>query len=128
MASYNIMQAKPTSTPTNLLCVLVQSQNMTIPNAMAHASSKITKSLSSFLGIERALVGSSNGDGGSDIACCVRGLRAWITGFAHWVYESELYFQGEGEEVKTFGWVFTMPRAVDGRDPVERWIQEVKGK
>jgi hypothetical protein len=41
-----------------------------------------------------------------DVYLYVQGLRDLMIGSAHWLYETDLYFEGKGDEVRAFGWVF----------------------
>jgi hypothetical protein len=40
-------------------------------------------------------------------------LKDCIVGTVNWLYETELYFGKKGSEIRTFGWVFINPIAVD---------------
>ena len=40
-------------------------------------------------------------------------LKDCIVGRVNWLYETELYFGKKGSEIRTFGWVFINPIAVD---------------
>jgi hypothetical protein len=44
----------------------------------------------------------------------IQGMRDWIAGWGHWVYETEEYFLGNGEEVKAFGWLFLLSKEGEG--------------
>ena len=94
-----------------------------IEAAMSAAAGEVKKALDSFVRLERHVC-SSAPQSDPTIREYAQGLQDWITGFAHWIYETDLYFQGNGEEVKTFGWVFVLPKT--GINPVETWISEVK--
>ena len=45
----------------------------------------------------------------ADVRAYVRGLRAWIVGSIHWIYETERYFGKHGEDVRALGWTFLSP-------------------
>lgn len=63
-----------------------------------------------------SIVGGGVTHGGEDledVKAMVQGLKDCIVGCVNWVYETELFFGGKGEEVRAFGWVFLAPR-VDG--------------
>jgi hypothetical protein len=40
-------------------------------------------------------------------------LKDCMVGTVNWLYETELYFGKKGSEIRTFGWVFINPIAVD---------------
>jgi len=42
-----------------------------------------------------------------DIPSYVQALRDCVVGTINWAYETELYFGKKGEEIRTFGWVFS---------------------
>lgn len=46
----------------------------------------------------------------SDVRLYIQRLRGCIVGYLNWAYESELYFGTKGEEVRSFGWVFLLPK------------------
>lgn len=49
-----------------------------------------------------------------DVRAMVQGLKDCIVGCVNWVYETEMFFGGKGEEVRAFGWVFLAPEAGRG--------------
>lgn len=48
-----------------------------------------------------------------DVRTYIVGLKDWIIGTAHWVYQTDRYFRGKGNNVKTVGWVFLLPRGAE---------------
>ena len=36
----------------------------------------------------------------------LQGLKSFVVGALSWVYESSVFFDEKGEEVRQFGWVF----------------------
>lgn len=108
MASYNVRQAS--NDETSLITIMTSNRNLSIQAAMNAAAEEVKKAIANFLKLEREL--STNGIAlDENVSKYVQGLRDWIIGFAHWVYETDAHFLGHGEEVKAFGWVFMLPKS-----------------
>lgn len=54
----------------------------------------------------------THGGDGEDIEV-VRAMVQGLKDCVNWIYETEMFFEGKGEEVRAFGWVFLALR-VDG--------------
>ena len=89
--------------------------------AINSATTKAKAALSRFFAQEREIL---DNDADASTRRYVQGLRDCIIGFAHWVYETDAYFLGQGEDVRAFGWVFLLPKS--DTDPVQRWISQQK--
>lgn len=119
IVSYNIRQARDDN--SSLVTALSSAQNLPIQEAINLATTRAKDALSRFLAQEREVL-ETHAD--ASTRRYVQGLRDCIIGFAHWVYETDAYFLGQGEDVRAFGWVFLLPKS--DTDPVQQWISEQK--
>ncbi len=103
MASYNFQQSNDDD--DNLVAILMSQRSLSLQTAIQATSNLARKALQSFLEQERLLQSSD-----ADIRTYIQGLRDWIIGYAHWIYETERYFKDNGEDVRAFGWVFLLPK------------------
>lgn len=89
-------------------------QHVTLQTAMNRAGERVRALVADFLAQERDAVAASHGPYvDRDVRMYIVGLRDWVVGTAHWVYQCDRYFQGKGENVKAFGWVFLLPKKTD---------------
>lgn len=110
IASYNVQQASGHA--YNAVAVLMTSQHISLQAGMHRAGDRIKALVVDFLTHEAALAQSDWGPYvDRDVRVCVVGLRDCVVGTAHWVYQCDRYFQGKGEDVKAFGWVFLLLKA-----------------
>ncbi|PSR74574.1 hypothetical protein PHLCEN_2v9751 [Hermanssonia centrifuga] len=107
MVSYNFQQANDDD--DNIVAILMSQRSLPLQTAIQATASLARKALQSFLEQER-LLRSSDVNIDVNIRTYVQGLRDWIIGYAHWIYETERYFKDNGEDVRAFGWVFLLPK------------------
>lgn len=91
-------------------------QRVTLQTAMTRAGERVKALVADFLAQEQTLAAAGAAWGPyveRDVRMYVVGLRDWIVGTAHWVYQCDRYFQGKGENVKAFGWVFLLPKKAE---------------
>ena len=103
--SYNIRQARDDKSS---LVFLLSSGGRSIQDAINVATARAKAALSKFLVLGRE---TGNREVDASARRYIRGLQDCIIGFAHWVYETDVYFLGQGEEVRAFGWVFMLPKS-----------------
>ncbi|KAI0919583.1 terpene cyclase [Taiwanofungus camphoratus] len=102
----------PASEKHNLVAALMVERRVSAQNAIDVASNLVKKTIDNFLTNERLLSVESFGPGvTADVHRYVQGLRDWIVGSTHWLYETELYFRDSGAEVRDFGWAFVAPKS-----------------
>lgn len=90
---------------------MMAANKITVQTAMNRAGERVKALVQDFLNEEQQLASASWGPYvDRDVRMYVVGLRDWIVGTAHWVYQCDRYFQGKGEDVKAFGWVFLLPK------------------
>lgn len=95
----------------NLVTVLMSQKQITLQAAMDQAVAAMRACMQSFV----TLAGSGGAAAaGRNEQRYVQGLRDWIVGWAHWIYETNRYFLENAEDVKAFGWVFLLPREDEG--------------
>jgi hypothetical protein len=98
----------------NAVAVMMAEHSITVQTGMKRAGERIKNLVGDFLAEEKKLATTSWGPYvDRDVRMYVVGLRDWITGTAHWVYRCDRYFQGKGEDVETFGWVFLLPKKTE---------------
>ncbi|KAH9922560.1 terpenoid synthase [Amylocystis lapponica] len=91
----------------NLIAVLMAEKHVTLQGALDAAGDLMKTAVDHFLVNERLLPRCKSGaEVEADVRRYVQGLRDAIAGVVHWVYETERFFGQNGEEVRTFGWVF----------------------
>ena len=113
IASYNVQQAS--GHDYNAVAVLMSEQRVTLQTAMNRAGERVKALVTDFISQEKVVSATSWGPYvDRDVRMYVVGLRDWVIGTAHWVYQCDRYFQGKGENVKAFGWVFLLPKNVVG--------------
>lgn len=96
---------------------MMAEHSITVQTAMSRAGDKVKTLAEDFLKAEKQLAAQSWGPYvDRDVRMYVVGLRDWIVGTAHWVYQCDRYFQGKGENVKAFGWVFLLPKKPEDDD------------
>ena len=97
-------------------------QKLTLQAAVDEAEREVRKLLATFHNLEcRLLEGEAQAD--PAVQDYVQGIRDWIIGFAHWTYETDLFFQDNKDEVKEFGWVFVLAKGID---PIQTWVSQAK--
>ncbi|KAJ3531116.1 hypothetical protein NM688_g7618 [Phlebia brevispora] len=121
LASYNVRQARDDD--TSLVTILSRRRNLSIQDAINAAAEEAKSAVSSFLAAEAKFL-QDGSEANASARRYVQGLRDWIIGTAHWVYETDVHFLGRGEDVKALGWVFILPKS--DVDPIERYISELK--
>jgi len=107
VASYAQKQAR--GDRHNLLTVLIEEKKLTAQGAADAAGALIRDTMDMFLANEQAILSESATRLNPDIRRFAQGLRDWIVGFIHWIYETERFFGESAEEVRAFGWVFLPP-------------------
>jgi hypothetical protein len=123
---------RPRGNKHNLVAILISENGYSIQNAVMSAATLVKQSIDAFLATEMLLlpppssvccVASSRTRRRSskspiptwdpkterDVRLYVRSLRDCIAGFINWMYETEMFFGGNGSEVRSFGWVFLAP-------------------
>lgn len=116
IVSYNIKQSR--NDPHNLVSVLMHEKKITAQSAVDKASEMIEQAIRLFTELENTIP-PWNEEVDRDVKFYVRGLRDWIIGSVHWAYETEMYFQGNGEEVRMLGWIFLLPNEEDEDNVIE---------
>ncbi|KAI0703407.1 isoprenoid synthase domain-containing protein [Cytidiella melzeri] len=109
IVSYNIQQSR--GDMDNLVAVLMMQQQITLQAAVNQATASVRQCVQRFVELSESGALTSLDE---DAKRYVQGLRDWIVGWAHWVYETEEYFLKDGEEVKAFGWLFLLPKEGEG--------------
>jgi hypothetical protein len=114
----------------NLVAILMAEDGLTVQGAVHLAANYVKQAVENFLTLERHLSNQStsvalcswswsalgqlspcweNGaPKGRDVDRYVQGLRDFIAGSVNWLYETQLFFGDRGEQVRMFGWVFSM--------------------
>ncbi|KAI0795862.1 isoprenoid synthase domain-containing protein [Abortiporus biennis] len=112
LANYNRQQA--VNDNHNIIPVLIShSENVAVlERAVFVVRGRIENSLRTFEKLEKDLSSLKFGSAimEEDIHSYIKGLRSFMVGFVHWVYETERYFGSNGEDVKILGWVFLLPK------------------
>lgn len=106
--SYNVQQAK--GDPDNLISVLMAQHQVTLQAAVGQAVDALRKDIQSFVNTDKNGTAATMSRDGNRY---IQGLRDWVVGWAHWVYETNRYFGKSAEDVKAFGWVFLLPTEED---------------
>lgn len=88
---------------------MMSEKNIPLQAAVNAAGEKIRALVEKFVAEEKTVVETAN----QDVRTYIVGLKDWIVGTAHWVYQTDRYFKGKGNNVKTFGWVFLLPRGAE---------------
>lgn len=107
--SYNVQQARGDS--DNLIAVLMDQKQIPLQAAIRQATDILQIHTQSFVS---ATSSSTKQTASQDEKRYIQGLRDCVVGWAHWVYETEMYFQKNAEDVKEFGWVFLLPKEGGG--------------
>lgn len=105
IVSYNVQQARGDS--DNLIAVLTSQKQIPLQTAVGQATEILRVQLQSFVSAANS---STKQTASQDEKRYIQGLRDCVAGWAHWVYETERYFQKNVEDVKEFGWVFLLPK------------------
>lgn len=106
--SYNTQQAR--GDLDNLVAALMAQKQITLQLAVRQAADALQTQTQGFLSVANAGQSASSSH---DEQRYVQGLRDWIVGWAHWIYETDRYFSKNAEDVKAFGWVFVLPKEED---------------
>lgn len=102
----------------NIVSVLMNEFDITAQAAVNQTNRLIQQKVKTFSENTQSIPSFPRYD--DDIRLYVQGLRDWIVGYAHWIYETERYFGDRGEEVKSFGWIFLRGPSYQGHDPEAR--------
>jgi len=108
LASYNIKQASRNN--HNLVSVVMEENQITLTSAITIITKMIQESIARFLENEKLLPSFGVPEVNDDVEKYVQGLRNCIIGTAHWIYETDRFFPENAEDVRTFGWVFLLPK------------------
>ena len=101
----------------NAVAVMMSEHHITVQTAMNRAGERVKALVDDFLAEEKELAASSWGPYvDRDVRMYVVSLRDWIVGTAHWIYQCDRYFQGKGDNVKAFRWVFLLPKKAEDED------------
>ncbi|OCH87016.1 terpenoid synthase [Obba rivulosa] len=107
VASYAQKQAR--GDRHNLVAVLMEEKRLTAQGASDAAGALIKDMMDMFHANEQTLLSEHAVRLNPDVRRYVQGLRDWIVGFMHWIYNTERFFGESAEEVRAFGWVFLPP-------------------
>ncbi|KAI0072253.1 terpenoid synthase [Panus rudis PR-1116 ss-1] len=107
ISSYNLRQSL--GDHHNLVAVIMKEEDCSLQIAVDSATDLLKAAIEKFLNLEKALP-SWSPEIDEDVDRYVQGLRDWIVGSIHWIYETGRYFDGNAEDVRTFGWVFLLPK------------------
>jgi len=95
----------------NIVHVLIAEFDFTIQAAINKTSRLIQQKLENFSQNIQPIISSSG-----DARAYAQGLRDWIVGYAHWIYETDKYFGDKTDEVKSLGWIFLKDKEDDTTD------------
>ena len=104
MAAHNKSRTRSDGGRTNLVSALQRSRKTSVQAAVSAAAEEVKKSVTAFQALSAPLVRPESTVDGTN--ACSRSLSVWLAGFAHWAYETDVYFGARGEDVRAFGWVF----------------------
>lgn len=110
IAAYNVKQVS--GDHNNLVSVLMKDKDLSVQPAIITARKCLQESIERFLKFEK-LVPSWDASIDEEVQMYVQGLRDCIVGVLHWVYETERYFQGHGDDIRSFGWIFLLSQDDD---------------
>ncbi|KAI0338727.1 terpenoid synthase [Trametopsis cervina] len=105
IVAYNTQQSR--NEKDNLIMLLMNENQITLERAIVLAADRLKQCVQEFVRLSNENEGKPMGQ---DVLRYIQGLRDWIVGWAHWVYETEEYFLKKGEDVQAFGWVFLLPK------------------
>lgn len=88
-----------------MICCFLKERGFTLQAAVNDIRRNTQSEVGKFIHGYKSLTAHS-GDN-EDVVAVANAMRNCITGFVHWIYESERYFGKRYEEVGKFGWVFT---------------------
>jgi len=124
----------------NLVAILMHHKNLSLQGAVNLAGNMIKDAFATFCCLERSLLesvstkktiglpilswiwtsfaptnsyaGTFSNETLTIVQDYITRLKDYIVGTINWLYETELYFGKKGSEIRTFGWVFITPIAV----------------